>query len=649
MKKNISILIAPLLIFSCTSSLKHAGPIESDDHASFKGITRSIAQEVSFPPVQEIALPTDPYIVQKKDKTFFDCKTIKKVNYTFSGKVYEKLRFDDDVQLKCPNVKAFNRSMPWVVLKDTWSETDEQNFSAFVKRLGAAKCKNLDRCLSSEASNSLISEEDMYNLYYADCADLPYYLRGYFAYKNHLPFSFVGKFQSVPLTDLQIKSNAARIQKLRDVGKEKEALAQEAIDADIRYSQNGNMPVSQLNTPNTLGARRDFSGINGGIKSAINDAISTGSFRMLDGDLYASKVSAEFIRPGTVVYGVKGHAAVVYDIKPNGEILVMDAHPGNSITHKGWMDDEFILDSSKHGGMFRNWRPIKVTNPKLGKSMINGQVVQAILSGQLVQAKDEELPGYSLEQYDSNNFVNNGKKITMREWSSLRISAGRYRFDPLADMIDRTNILCEDFKGRISDVEKAMTNGITKLSLAQYPNNIYGAEGDWETYSSPSSDLRRRTGVLGLIEMSRDAVKRITEKDPMVSYKGSNIRSDLIAAFKNTARNCIIIYKNTLGAPVSLNLIDLSKRAGLFSFDPYMCPEARWGASGDESKTCTDSAEKRETYRLTQFLRNTNIKDEGALHGYTLSDLKTLEAQKKVNNNSALYNYDVAAAIANIK
>ena len=641
-KRMISAAAITSFIFGCTTLMK-SNSIESEDHASNKGLTRSIAQEVTAAVTASatvvVALPelpvlTDPNLIYKNKKgDIYDCRTIVKVKYTFKGKVYEKLRLDDDIQLKCPNVKSFNQAMPWKVTKDSWSQADEQGYSAFVKKLGYGKCNNLDKCLSSESINSLISEEDMKNIYYSDCADLPYYVRAYYAYKNQLPFSFVSGTQPVALNpEQQARKDKERENILLTQGEEG-IIKFEKKEADTRYSLNGNIPVSQSNTPNTKGIMRDFSRV----KLVINDAVSTGTYRMLQGDFYSPKITPEEIRPGTAVYGTKGHAALIYDVKPNGDLLVMDAHPGNSITHNGWIEQEFIMDGMKHGGMFKNFRPLKVRPITVDK--ITGE----IKAGQVIQASDEEISGYSLEQYDSNNFVNKGSKISMREWVSLRLSGGNYKLNPVAEMIERTTQLCENYKGRASDVQKAFDFGLTKQSIEKYPTNIYGADqAEWETHSTPSSDLRRRSDTLSLLEFAKESIHRVNAKDPLVSYSGTNLKTDLVNAFKSTALACNITYKNSLGTPLTLNLLHMSKRVGLFSFDPYMCPEIRWGASGAEAVTCTDSATKKEFYKLTQFLRNNNIKDEKAIHGYSIQNLRQLEATKKVNNNPAVNNYDIA-------
>ncbi len=91
---------------------------------------------------------------------------------------------------------AHAQSTQWRITQPTWTDTHEQQFGEFVSRLGDAvekrKCGKVDSCLKSEA-NPYYNSDPRGLKYYSDCADLPYYLRGYFAWKNGLPFSVISE------------------------------------------------------------------------------------------------------------------------------------------------------------------------------------------------------------------------------------------------------------------------------------------------------------------------------------------------------------------------------------------------------------------------------------------------------------------------
>ncbi len=142
-----------------------------------------------------------------------DCSSLTSRTETLNGKSYTKYNVVDSAYMKCDQVQATRPVMNWKVTKASWSAQDESNYSAFIKKIGYSKCNTTDKCLSSDA-NLLRSEEDMYFTHYSDCADFPYYLRAYFAYKNKLPFAMVSSFQQAPFSETQqaqIAAERARI------------------------------------------------------------------------------------------------------------------------------------------------------------------------------------------------------------------------------------------------------------------------------------------------------------------------------------------------------------------------------------------------------------------------------------------------------
>ncbi len=60
-----------------------------------------------------------------------------------------------------------------------------------MQRIGESGCRNMHACLTGAASNPLYRASNPPGMhFYADCADLPYMLRAYYAWKNGLPFSY---------------------------------------------------------------------------------------------------------------------------------------------------------------------------------------------------------------------------------------------------------------------------------------------------------------------------------------------------------------------------------------------------------------------------------------------------------------------------
>ena len=105
----------------------------------------------------------------------------------------------------------------WKITKTAWSSQDEKSFQEFVSSIGEAinsrKCDTVTACMNSSANSYRKSDPEGLS-YRSDCADFPYFLRGYFAWKNGLPFAF-----STEMKLRQISGNEGR---------------------DIRYSPYGN-------------------------------------------------------------------------------------------------------------------------------------------------------------------------------------------------------------------------------------------------------------------------------------------------------------------------------------------------------------------------------------------------------------------------
>ncbi len=79
---------------------------------------------------------------------------------------------------------------PWHITKTQWSAADEEGFEDFVTAIGESDCSSSESCLRSSANPYRLSDPRWFDVD-LDCAKLPYFLRGYYAWKNGLPFSYV--------------------------------------------------------------------------------------------------------------------------------------------------------------------------------------------------------------------------------------------------------------------------------------------------------------------------------------------------------------------------------------------------------------------------------------------------------------------------
>ena len=156
------------------------------------------------------------------------------------------------------------------------------------------------------------------------------------------------------------------------------------------------------------------------------------------------------------------------------------------------------------------------------------------------------------------------------------------------------------------------------------PPNIYGTEGDWEDFSTPSRDARLKTAFRELRTDAERFVKMYVSGDPHLVYKGHDLVGDLIAVYDREAAACHLTYQRTDNSPVTLGYEEMRRRLFLMSFDPYQCVERRWGATDPrELATCRDGPEKQAWYAAEQGLRNQIDRTYEAEMDFSLEELRT--------------------------
>ncbi len=479
------------------------------------------------------------------------------------------------------------------ILHDSWTDADERGYGEFITALGENGCHSVNQCLRSTANP--FARTDPPNVsFFSDCADLPYYLRAYYAWKRGLPFSYISAVSPLGQT------------------------------RDIRYTARGN----------EIASRRDIlTGSVNGLDLLVNlrDTISSASYRLhpdMEGtDLYPVRVDRKAIRPGSVLYDPNGHLAIVYRVEDDGRIEYIDAHPDNSMTH-GTYGRKFVRSSPGMGAGFKNWRPVRLVNATRAPD-------GSLVGGTMMFAKNAELPDYSTEQ-----FFGNGERPTDREWSSggfmlegqlvdyydymrAKLGGGTLAYDPIVEVRNMVHSNCDDIRYRGEAVDLAIKAGVhLKSQPSRLPPNIYGTEGEWEEFSSPSRDARLKTSFKEL----RDQVQRFVEwhanGDKRIVYQGSNLSRDLLQTYDAEVAACVTPYTRTDGSLVQLGYEEVRRRMFWLSFDPYHCVERRWGASGAELATCRDDSIKAAWYVAEQNLRNQIDRTYDARMDFGLDELK---------------------------
>lgn len=490
-----------------------------------------------------------------------------------------------------------NRSWSWRIVRVKWTEVDEKAYEDFVARIGESGCRSVNACLTGVDSNPMYRASNPPRMYfYADCADLPYMLRAYFAWKNNLPFSYSSAVAPIGATN------------------------------DIRYTSLGNKIAGRRDIVGpALDARRIIPQIIDTISSAHYRYPPNQSTRLLP-DHYPVKISRESIKPGTIIYDPDGHVAVVYRVDPDGRVHYIDTHPDNSLT-RGVYGRSFSRSSPGMGAGFKRWRPMTLVGATLG---VDGY----LQGGAILLAPDAAISDWSDEQFfgtrpgkprtwSSGKFVLDGEALDYYEYVRKRLAGANYKYNPLNETRAMVRALCEAVKYRKDAVDIAIKAGIhLRPQPSRLPNNIYGTEGDWEIYSTPSRDARLKTAFKEL----RDEIARFltlaSTNRAKLDYAGADLRSELRRAYLEETAACTFSYTTSDGRSVELDFSKLAGRLFKLSFDPYQCIERRWGASTpDELASCADDADKRAWYEAEQRLRNQISRTYDTPMGFSLSQL----------------------------
>jgi hypothetical protein len=484
----------------------------------------------------------------------------------------------------------------YLIRYDRWTPADERGFGEFVTGIGESDCHTVNDCLHSPGNPFRASDPE--GIYFeSDCADLPYVLRAYYAWKRGLPFSYV------------------------------DAVTPRGHTRDIRYTPNGNAVVE----------RRDvLSGSISGYEllGEIRDAVSSATYRIhpdLDDpvpDLYSPIIDPKGVRPGTMIYDPNGHVGIVFKGEADGTIQYIDAHPDNGLT-RGYYDERFIRSRPGMGAGFKNWRPMALVG---ATRRADGVYV----GGHVAVARNKDIPDFSDEQYygtgprpaddadwEAGGFAIGSQPFAYYDFVRASLAGGKLQFDPVKEIREMVDSNCADLHYRADAVQLARDAGLeNRPQPDRLPPNIYGTEGDWETYSTPSRDARLKTAFKEVREKAERFVTMYQKNDSRLIYTGSDLAAALIATYDAEAGKCHVAYTRTDGSQVTLSYEQARARLFRMSFDPYQCVERRWGADGAELSTCPDGPNKQAWYAAEQNLRNQIDRTYDTQMDFTLDELR---------------------------
>jgi hypothetical protein len=403
--------------------------------------------------------------------------------------------------------------------------------------------------LGSGEDNRLIMEPD--------CADLPYILRAYFAWKLGLPIAYRacsrGSASSPPRC--------------------------ESATADTSLT---GRPAS------TTG----FSGVSRRIMDTVHSGSVRTALRDDATDFYPVPLERETLWPGTVFADPYGHILVLVKWVPqtgyrSGMLLAVDAQPDNSVSRKRFWEGTFLFaDSASAGPGFKAMRPL--TRAGSGwRPMPN-----AMLAGAGAVAP------YSTEQ------AGLSPDAFYARMQRLINPAG---LDPTRAYEDTLAALMEQLQTRVASVERGEAYvGAHRGQTIPMPSGaaIFETTGPWEDYSTPSRDMRLLI-AMKVLDSLPERIRRHPELYRLGGETPQQAAARISALHATRTQERTIEYRRSDGSPQRLTLAEIyDRRPALeIAYNPNDCVERRWGApaGSDELATCNRRAPKDQQARMEQY------------------------------------------------
>ncbi|HMK70007.1 MAG TPA: hypothetical protein VK442_03445 [Xanthobacteraceae bacterium] len=477
-------------------------------------------------------------------------------------------------------------------LRNSWNRATENLFAAWIEKLFAAPLDAapswpaLHDVLRDRSRNFLfnylgLGEDEMRIVLRPDCADLPYFLRAYFAFKMGLPFGYASCSRG-------------------GGGKPPRCYAWASIEkAEAAPSSDQAAESAASGNHNPEAAKRaGLAASFGRYLSKVADAVQSGAVRTLanddNTDFYTVPLKQETLRPGTVYADPYGHVMMLVKRVPQsggaaGIFLAVDGEPDGTVARKRFWRGTFLFAHEPALGSpgFKRFRPVVRQENGALRRLTNAEI-----------AKNPQYGDFSLEQSQLGveEFYDRMDEVMSPE-----------PLDPLRAMEDAIASLEEQVKTRVGSVEngrKFQNGGHGDATMPDGPA-IFATTGAWEDFATPARDFRLLIAI-DVVRFYPDRVARRPQRYAMPFGKSvDGVKAELqrVLASELAARK--FSYTRSDGSTWTLTLKDVVDRATDFemAYNLNDCVELRWGApaNSDEASTCKRHAPAAQRAKMTQY------------------------------------------------
>jgi len=498
-------------------------------------------------------------------------------------------------------------------LRNVWNRATENLFSAWIEKLfdapldAAPSWPALHEVLRDRSRNVLFNhlglrEDQMGTVIKPDCADLPYFLRAYFAFKMGLPFGYSkcnrgGGGQPPRCHEWWNIQNPEPPAAPPEQKPEQRAESRPLLDL---FGQ----PVAQpprpalhrvsAGWPKHLGLTASFAHY----LPILADAVHSGSARTAandeNNDHYPVPLSQDTLRPGTVYADPYGHVLMLAKRIPQtegaaGVFFAVDGQPDGTVARKRFWRGNFLFaqNPALGGPGFKHFRPIVQDKNGSLRRLTNAEI-----------AKNPQYGDFSLGQ----------ARLSVEEfYDQMDDVMSPEPLDPLRAMMEVITALEEQVKARVTSVEngrKFQNSGHGDADMPDGPS-IFEAAGAWEDFATPSRDLR----LLIAIDVLRgfpDRIARRPERYAMPKEKSvADVKAELVSVLASELSTRKFSYTRSDGSAWTLTLKDVASRAAdlEMAYNLNDCVELRWGAPdrSEEASTCKRHAPPAQRAKMTEY------------------------------------------------
>jgi hypothetical protein len=510
----------------------------------------------------------------------------------------------------------------WPV-RNAWNRGTENLYSAWIEKLfdapldAAPSWKALHEVLRDRSRNVLFNhlglrEDELGLVIRPDCADLPYFLRAYFAFKMGLPFGYskctrggggeppkcnawwnIQNEEPPPAPPEQTIASAAPIEMFRQPVAGPPGGPGPRPPGPVAASP---APAKQWGPPpRPAGLAPAFGHY---LRWAVADGVHSGSGRTAlnddHTDYYPVPLNEETLRPGTVYADPYGHLLVLARRVPQsgdeaGVFFAVDAQPDGTVARKRFWRGNFLFaqDPALGGPGFKRFRPIVRDKNGVLRRLTNDEI-----------AKNPQYGDFSLDQ----------SKLSIEAfYDRMDDVMSPAPLDPLRAMKEAITALDEQVKARVTSVENGRKFQTSGKGDAVMPDGaaIFETTGAWEDFATPSRDLRLLI-AMDVVRTFPDRVSRRPERYAMPKDKSvADVKTELESVLASELAAHKFSYPRSDGSTWTLALKDVIDRtvALEMAYNLNDCVELRWGAAekSDEASTCKRRAPQAQRAKMTDY------------------------------------------------